>query len=782
MPLLQYPIRLPTIQESHKKWMKMLEEAQTLVKDDQDLQVKSAAGFWIKTRALPPEVLGRLYTQYCVLINNMYDAYLVSVHLQRAPYILEIISILMKRLYELRNELVHLIVNDYIYVDEALIQSAKTPFDIQIVVPYHVPLECRTDSMETFLQRMWLDAEIRKNNPIQKDERHTPEEEFLMRIASSSDTKVVEKAPSEPLVMPESYIQAVYIQKQERFRQFFIVDFKAKCNKRKTFFLDPDAEAPLDLREKAAARIQFIYRRFMEIKRQRELEIKRDILLGIIKDPFKKRLNLEEENNKMYERKRIVQENIKETYMRQLERDRDRLIVLKRDNQIDDITDQVRSWLKEWYYGYGYFPEYPYPLEGGTVVVIRGDYPTIEEKIEMDEKYIARTKGKTKEQIKEEKQKAKLDEKMKQLAERDKERKDGEQLFKLRCNPLTDPGYKPTKSHVIGDVVEVLQKYFAAWSIYDKFPPNHPETVYGYMDQVLTEDIMAQMHLDCRKIVDEMMRLELKVLNKAQQHMFKISGLKMPKLEPRKKPQPLKKPPMPMILDDKLTHELKELFDLQLLSKPQSKIKDIFGDYKYAAYDFNIMDPIAKFPPPGYGDVKRRLTLSCVFGLGIQPGAPRNKAVLLVGPEKNGKSFLADTVAGEANAVKIDISPEVFSAKTGTPGKLMTTVLVAARLFQPAIIFMKNIERVFRTKVPAEERYLMAKNVRNPLVKLIKQINEDDKIMFIATCTNPFDIQAKPMVSLFNEMLLVPRTDYNSLRDFFYESFQRSIRNTWTSL
>ncbi|VVC96594.1 unnamed protein product, partial [Leptidea sinapis] len=137
--------------------------------------------------------------------------------------------------------------------------------------------------------------------------------------------------------------------------------------------------------------------------------------------------------------------------MRQLERDRDRLIVLKRDNQIDDITDQVRSWFKEWYYGYGYFPEYPYPLEGGTVVVIRGDYPTIEEKIELDEKYIARTKGKTKEQIKEEKQKAKLDEKMKQLAERDKERKDGEQLFKLRCNPLTDPGYKPTKSHVIGD-------------------------------------------------------------------------------------------------------------------------------------------------------------------------------------------------------------------------------------------------------------------------------------------------------------------------------------------
>ncbi|VVC96596.1 unnamed protein product, partial [Leptidea sinapis] len=53
---------------------------------------------------------------------------------------------------------------------------------------------------------------------------------------------------------------------------------------------------------------------------------------------------------------------------------------------------------------------------------------------------------------------------------------------------------------------------------------------------------------------------------------------------------------------------------------------------------------------------------------------------------------------GRVDAVKIDISPEVFSAKTGTP----------------------------------------------------------------ATCTNPFDIQAKPIVSLFNEMLL----EYQKYMDF----------------
>ncbi|XP_039752013.1 uncharacterized protein LOC120627949 [Pararge aegeria] len=45
--------------------------------------------------------------------------------------------------------------------------------------------------------------------------------------------------------------------------------------------------------------------------------------------------------------------------------------------------------------------------------------------------------------------------------------------------------------------------------------------------------------------------------------------------------------------------------------------------------------------------------------------------------------------------------------------------------------------------------------------------------MFPATCSNPFVAKAKPMISLFSEVLLVPRTDYASLQGFLYEKFQR---------
>jgi ATP-dependent 26S proteasome regulatory subunit len=41
----------------------------------------------------------------------------------------------------------------------------------------------------------------------------------------------------------------------------------------------------------------------------------------------------------------------------------------------------------------------------------------------------------------------------------------------------------------------------------------------------------------------------------------------------------------------------------------------------------------------------------------------------------------------------------VFSGKTAKPGKLLSKVFSAAKAFQPTVIFMKNVERVFAKKV-----------------------------------------------------------------------------------
>ncbi|XP_048003984.1 dynein regulatory complex protein 11-like [Leguminivora glycinivorella] len=632
-------------------------------------------------------------------------------------------------------------------------------------------MESRKDSVEELLRAMWEESIQRMSAPTMVHKSTSA----LYNRQLSSEEAVVEPVKSESIVIPEEYIRAAIIQAHERYRQYFIRDYKAKCIRRRTYFAANVEPAPEPLRMAAANLVQRVYRRFMQIKRQRIQDHKRDVLLGMVPDPWREgQWDLKEETKKLYSLRRHINKRTRQKYMQELERENTRLIMLKKDVQIDDITEHIREWFKEWLYGYGFFPEYPYDAEGGTIMVIRGQYPTVAEKFEADEKLAALTKGKTKEMLQAEKKQAKLDAINKAKAQKETERKVAEQEHKLKCNPLNDPGYKMMVSRHMDDLHQVLQRYNGCWSIYDSFEPElDGEVVYGYIRTIMSEDVMNQLHVECRRYVDEFMRLELKLLVEAHKLQYKNMGQKYPPIKPRKRP-PAIRVPKPLKVDADLLDGLKYLFDLGIISKPTAKIDDILGDSNYAAYEYNIADPNSCFPPPGYGDVRQRLVLSCVLASGLEPGTPRNRAVMLLGQPRNGKSFLVDCVAGEMNAVKIDISPEMVSAVVDRPGKTVEDVFLAARVFQPCVVYMRDVERVFLppAKVPPEQRHLRANAVKAALTKCVKGIAADDKIIFIATCTTPFGFPASPMVAIFDEMILVPRTDYNTLQLFFYHKLQ----------
>ncbi|XP_063632497.1 IQ and AAA domain-containing protein 1-like [Cydia splendana] len=769
------PSNLTMYIEAHRKWVRVVQETKALMEKDRELQTKASEGLRLKQRHIPPEVLGGLYAKYCDLANRMYQSYLDSVQLQRAPYIADIIRVIMRRLYELRKELVLLIVNDYIYVDAALVQQHFTPQDIEVVVPCHFAMETRKDSIEEVLQDIWAESIERMAAPSMV---HKSTSALHNRQLSSEEAVAAVPMKKESvIVVPEEYIRATIIQSHERYRQYFMRDYAAKCTRRRMYFAKKVKPAPLPLRTEAATLIQRVYRRCMEIKRQRMRDYKRDVLLGIVPDPWRegRKLNLKENTKKIYLLRRRTNERTRQKYMEEMDRENTRLIWLKRDLQIEDITDHIREWFKEWFYGYGFFPIYPYDAEGGTILVIREQYITVEEKYEEDEKLKAATKGKTKEMLRDEKKRAKFDAIEKALAQKEKEKKLAEQEYKFKCNPLFDLGYKIKQSPNMEDLHQVLQSYYSCWSVYDSFSPElEGEVVYGYIHAIMSEELMNQLHVECRRYVDELMRLELTLLVDAHKLDYKMMGWKYPKIKP-KRPPPIRVP-KPFNVDVDKLDRFKYLFDLGILSKPSGKIDDIIGDSNYVAYECNITDPNSSFPPPGYGDVRRRLALSCVFGAGFEPGAVRNRAVLLLGPPRNGKSFLVDCVAGEMNAVKIDISPEMVSAVVKWPAKTVQDVFLAARVFQPCVVYMRNVERVFLNPVPPEQRYLNASRVKAVLAKCVKGIAAEDKIIFMATCSTPYGFPAAPMVSIFDEMILVPRTDYNSLQLFLYHRLQ-SIRS-----
>ncbi|CAH1642265.1 unnamed protein product [Spodoptera littoralis] len=207
MSLLTLPKSLANTTRVHEKWLQIIQAAQDAVADDMDQQNFTAKGIRIKERAIPPEILGRNYSRYCYLINQMYDAFLNNVHLQRATYIQEIINICMKRLFELRDELVHVIVNDYVYFDAALVQLQMTPFDIEIIVPYHFPLECRKDSVEKFLQKLWADAVKRKTKGQSILDMQDQEEVYITSSSSSYQLQ-----DSLPRIVPPPMLQIGWLE------------------------------------------------------------------------------------------------------------------------------------------------------------------------------------------------------------------------------------------------------------------------------------------------------------------------------------------------------------------------------------------------------------------------------------------------------------------------------------------------------------------------------------------------------------------------------------------
>ncbi|KAJ8707730.1 hypothetical protein PYW07_011407 [Mythimna separata] len=777
--------RLNVTEDVQRKWLAILEKANTLIESDRELQDKAAAGMRLESRPLPPEVVGRNYASYCELVNEMYDAYLNNVQIQRAPYILDIIAVIMKRLYELRNELVHIIVNDYIYVDTSLRQLLITPFDIQIVVPYHFPLESRSENIENVLQRLCaLERKGRKENPEKPKASASMSSKSSQSRRSSRFGSVVVKEddedsappPSVHKFIPEAYTHCVVIQRQERYRQWNMADVREKALARKTYFLQTNEPAPIAVRTRAGLLVQNTLREFMKLKRLKLRDYERDIKLGITSDPFRRGPSFFEENNKVYEKRRKLRIEIKKAYLKELKAKRTRVIYCKRDETIEDITDEIRDWFKDWYDNYNLYPQYPYDIEGGTLAVLRGDYPTIDEQKEADEIMMNETMGKTKEEIMAERKALKKEAAVKLEAEKLMKRKQHEALIKMRCDPFGDPGYQIQKSPNMQALIQALQAYRVTWSIYDKYPSEFSgDVIYGYMRPFMTEDIMKEMYFECRKFVDTLMKIDLKMLVKLHQYEFEKNGLTYPIVKTRRKPRGRPKPKV-VKLNKKFFRNSECIFDMGIVTKPTVKLCDIYGDLNYAAYDFNIKDPNPTYPPPGYGDIKRRLMLSCILGCGIQPGATRKKAVMLLGPARNGKRFLAETVAGELNAVKIDITPEVFTAVAEKPLKALTQVFVLAKALQPAVIFLRNIERVFAKRVPVEEKILNAAVLKGALGKMVKSIQDDDKVIFIATCSDPWIARAKPMISIFNEILLVPRTDYGSLRQFFHHKFQR-IRN-----
>ncbi|KAG5668405.1 hypothetical protein PVAND_016345 [Polypedilum vanderplanki] len=320
-------------------------------------------------------------------------------------------------------------------------------------------------------------------------------------------------------------------------------------------------------------------------------------------------------------------------------------------------------------------------------------------------------------------------------------------------------GFKPEESSFLPEIKAGIDEFNDIWR-------NKDES--GNLKQLHYEDMIyaekySEVEMELRKLVDEMMRHELDLLQIALDKDRAAKGKKVKKggKKARRAGKKSKKKKEKDLTPDRTTESLFEELVVNgiIVKYPEFYMKQFLGDRAYAARPSTN---------PALGDVRQLMKEYCILPLGsaiIRNFAPCIKSILIAGPVGTGKRSLVHAVATETGSVMFDLSPANLVGKY--PGKtglimLMHLVQKVSRLLQPTILYFEDAEKPFMKKIPKTDR-TDPKRLKKDLQKIVKNIAPEDRVMLIGVSNAPWDADQKLFQQTYNRFIYVPRPDYGAL-------------------
>ena len=155
----------------------------------------------------------------------------------------------------------------------------------------------------------------------------------------------------------------------------------------------------------------------------------------------------------------------------------------------------------------------------------------------------------------------------------------------------------------------------------------------------------------------------------------------------------------------------KKLNDITLIHDDISIVEEKLREYtEYSAKKYTDGDIDVKrwSDFAGYSTIKRQLEYGIIMPFTrnlsfTRHNIPMSAGTLLYGPPGCGKTLLAKCVAGEANASFFALSvPDLVKGHVGESEKAIEKVFQVAKLNQPSIIFIDEIESLFTARGASE--------------------------------------------------------------------------------
>lgn len=172
---------------------------------------------------------------------------------------------------------------------------------------------------------------------------------------------------------------------------------------------------------------------------------------------------------------------------------------------------------------------------------------------------------------------------------------------------------------------------------------------------------------------------------------------------------------------------------------PPTQLASFMGEFNY----IHSMTENLDNPPsdPSMALIRQIVTEYIIFPLGSSlirkqwPDEDNIKSFLFYGPAGTGKTMMVRAISSETKAVVYDLSPlniqDVYNSSVKEAQKMVGMVMLCAKEYQPSIIYIDEIEKVWPAKKKKKKGQKRPKKdgsnparIVKPLVEWKKKIHE----------------------------------------------------------
>ena len=209
---------------------------------------------------------------------------------------------------------------------------------------------------------------------------------------------------------------------------------------------------------------------------------------------------------------------------------------------------------------------------------------------------------------------------------------------------------------------------------------------------------------------------------------------------------------------------------------PPQRLTDFIGEFNYL---HSMLDNIKDTPyDPSMALIRQLVTEYIIFPLGsalARKRFPDNiRSFLFYGPPGTGKTMIVRAIAYETNAVVFDLSPLNIEGKYTNrkeEEKLIASVMVVAKEYQPSLIYIDEAEKVWPAKKKGKKKKKKKADPSNParIKKALskwkgKFIDDTTRITIVGCTSEPDEGSKKDFKKFFDKAIYFPFPDYTTRR------------------